>query len=81
MSSKSRACRSELAPAPAGKQWKYWIGFYCPHDHLLNEHFELCNDPDYDAMCESRGRAIYLDVDPNDSDLPVGEWRLVPESR
>jgi hypothetical protein len=67
--------RPELSSAPAGKQWRYWIGYYCPRG---SGHFELAGNEDYDGCCGSKGWDLYLDADPEDTSLPEGEWRLVP---
>lgn len=67
--------RPELTPAPTGKRWRYWVGYYCPRG--TDGHFELLACPDYDPYCGSKGLDLYLDVTPGTVGLPDGEWRLM----
>lgn len=68
----------ELTPAPAGKQWRYWVGYYCPRG--TDGHFELVGDTEYDGCCGSKGWDLYLNATPGDTSLPEGMWRLVAAS-
>ena len=52
---------------------RYRIGYYCPRGE---GHWELFSNPDFEATCGSRGWYAYLDCDPDDEDLPDGEWVL-----